>query len=173
MVLLEIPRLFSWLRGKDEKYALLRCPKKSSRSRWRARFFRPLPLLFPPFIVHRTRSETSPTGTLGRCFRYILDKYKKTQHPDGRYVFFWLRGKDLNQRPSGYEPDELPTAPPRDISLVPLTGLEPVRYFYRRILSPLCLPIPPQRQVSSDAHSLECHNRIPHIVNFVNIFFEK
>ena len=31
-----------------------------------------------------------------------------------RYLF-WLRGKDLNQRPSGYEPDELPTAPPRDI----------------------------------------------------------
>ena len=27
----------------------------------------------------------------------------------------WLRGLDLNQRPSGYEPDELPAAPPRDI----------------------------------------------------------
>ena len=26
---------------------------------------------------------------------------------------FWKRGLDLNQRPSGYEPDELPTAPPR------------------------------------------------------------
>ena len=26
----------------------------------------------------------------------------------------WLRGKDSNQRPPGYEPDELPTALPRD-----------------------------------------------------------
>ena len=31
--------------------------------------------------------------------------------------------------------------------LVPLTGVEPVRYFYRGILSPLCLPIPPQRHI--------------------------
>ena len=29
--------------------------------------------------------------------------------------------------------------------LVPLTGLEPVRMLLRGILSPLCLPIPPQR----------------------------
>ena len=30
--------------------------------------------------------------------------------------------------------------------MVPLTRLELVRYFYRGILSPSCLPIPPQRQ---------------------------
>lgn len=33
----------------------------------------------------------------------------------------------------------------RAFILVPLTGLEPVRVLPRGILSPLCLPIPPQR----------------------------
>lgn len=41
----------------------------------------------------------------------------------------WLRGIDSNYRPQGYEPCELPTAPPRDISIkycafyVPLMSL--------------------------------------------------
>lgn len=33
--------------------------------------------------------------------------------------------------------------------LVPLTGVEPVRLLQRGILSPLCLPIPPQRQIDA------------------------
>ena len=32
-------------------------------------------------------------------------------------LFTVWRGLDSNQRPSGYEPDELPTAPPRDFGL--------------------------------------------------------
>ena len=31
--------------------------------------------------------------------------------------------------------------------MVPATGLEPVRCHHRGILSPLCLPIPPRRQI--------------------------
>ena len=36
-------------------------------------------------------------------------------------------------------------------SLVPLTGIEPVRCCHRGILSPLRLPIPPQRLMRKDA----------------------
>ena len=50
-------------------------------------------------------------------------------------------------------------------SMVPVTGLEPVRYRYRGILSPLCLPIPPHRRTSAI-------DRIPYTHPDVNSFLQ-
>ena len=44
---------------------------------------------------------------------FICDK----KAPSRGASFFWLRGGDLNPWPSGYEPDELPAALPRDIGI--------------------------------------------------------
>ena len=54
------------------------------------------------------------------------------------------------------------TIKPRKL-LVPLTGLEPVRILLRGILSPLCLPIPPQRPLISI-------NIITYFIEIVKIF---
>ena len=59
----------------------------------------------------------------------------------------------MNLRPSGYEPDELPTAPPRDIKFSVIfkkLGAEDRNrtgtvFNHRRILSPVRLPVPPLR----------------------------
>ena len=41
-----------------------------------------------------------------------------------------LRGQDSNLRPSGYEPDEMPTSPPRDY-IKEDKGFEPLHAFTR------------------------------------------
>ena len=37
-----------------------------------------------------------------------IDKKKALVNMDSPRLFMWLRGPDLNQRPLGYEPNELP-----------------------------------------------------------------
>ena len=58
-----------------------------------------------------------------------------------------LNGQLVPQvRPDMRRQNKTPTLKEDRGFVVPLIGLEPIRYFYRGILSPLRLPIPPQRR---------------------------
>ena len=67
----------------------------------------------PPCIGRDSRNRTHTRGFGDLCSTVKLCPY------------YWLREQDLNLRPSGYEPDELPTAPSRVFIMVAAEGVEP------------------------------------------------
>ena len=102
-----------WLRGKDLQWHCIATPQTDKQRR------------VPP-----AASQDSTRRSRVICFRerkhicpwtdfqtFPSVNAKKMKSCD--FTLFWLRGKDLNLRPSGYEPDELPScSTPRYVAIL-------------------------------------------------------
>ncbi len=101
---------------------------------------------------------------------------QKRKQPIRRLTVLWLRWQDSNLRPPGYEPDELPTAPHRDIYFVSLDGagdrtrtgtLSPAGDFKSPVST-----IPPHRRTSARSIISEAYRNVNTFSKvFENIFF--
>ena len=60
-------------------------------------------------------NPVSPAPFLGASPHLTNQTHEKNRSDERLLSCVWLRGQDLNLRPPGYEPDELPAALPRVI----------------------------------------------------------
>ena len=108
------------------------------------------------YVSGRLESKLFAQGLItlqGGRTKFRLSHNKKRLGQKSK-TFFWVQGPDLNRRPPGYEPDELPDCSTlRYLNLIAYntigagdrnrTGTE---FNLRRILSPVRLPVPPLRR---------------------------
>ena len=63
----------------------------------------------PRAYEDKFKNESESLGVIGqRNFPLVSKMQRKSQEPVWFLAKIWLRRQDLNLRPSGYEPDELP-----------------------------------------------------------------
>ena len=91
------------------------CAPAISSSRWQSRFWRASRLISP--TAARWRADRSRAGRESGYFCGLQIQ----KHPSGCLsvvIKSWLRRPDLNRRPSGYEPDELPLLHPASVLML-------------------------------------------------------